>query len=293
MKVNLARPSEESTESNLGVKIISYPDGQRELRLSEVIPSWAASAQVKHFEITARTQQFADLELVIMARRSIAATHPDAAVDLYIPYLPGARSDRRFAKGGVKYLAEVIAPIINRLGFRRVKVVDPHSDVAENVVDGLEKVTFQEVFTEQLAALGTEVALLSPDAGAAKKVYDVGRATGIHKVVSASKNRDPLTGRIVSVEVPASDAKEFVVCDDICDGGRTFVELAVAVREANPGAVLHLLVTHGIFSNPERTREIFTLYSSVSTTNSFRDLTEEEHTWAQDRACKLTQIQLL
>lgn len=288
MRINIARPSEYAA-TEFGVRVITYPDGQRELRLSPpvVMPT------VKKFEVVARTQHFGDLELVIMAKRSLDAEYPGAPVDLYIPYLPGARSDRRFTKGGVRYLAEVIAPVINRLGFRRVKVVDPHSDVAENVVDGLVKVPFQEVFAKQLADLGTEVTLLSPDAGAVKKVYDVGRATGIHKVVSASKNRDPLTGRIVSVEVPASDAKEFVVCDDICDGGKTFVELAVAVREANPACVLHLLVTHGIFSNPERTREIFTLYSSVSTTNSFRDFTEEEREWAQSRSCKFTQIQLL
>ena len=289
MRVNIARPAETASSTDVGVKVIGYPDGQRELRLSHA----AVTGPEEGFNIVSRAQHFADLELVIMAKRSLDGDFPGVPVDLYIPYLPGARSDRKFTKGGVRYLSEVIAPIVNRLGFRSVAVVDPHSDVAENVIDGMAKIPFYEVFAEELLKLGEGVTLLSPDAGAVKKTYDTGRMLGIKKVVSASKNRDPLTGRIVSVTVPPTDAAEIVVCDDICDGGKTFVELANAVKESNPGARMHLFVTHGIFSNPERTQEIFELYDSVCTTNSFRDLTNEEHEWAKHRECRLTQLSLL
>jgi len=36
--------------------------------------------------------------------------------------------------------------------------------------------------------------------------------------------------------------------DDICDGGRTFIESAGLLREAYPEADIHLYVSHGIFS---------------------------------------------
>mgnify|MGYP000559891090 CR=1 FL=1 len=52
----------------------------------------------------------------------------------------------------------------------------------------------------------------------------------IENIVVASKHRDIKTGKITSTEVPGlsteDGAKQFYIVDDICDGGRTFIELA-------------------------------------------------------------------
>ena len=60
--------------------------------------------------------------------------------------------------------------------------------------------------------------------------------------------------------------------DDICDGGRTFIELAKAIRASRPTAEVYLVVTHGIFSNgfAELKKELQKVYSS----NSYSDLNE-------------------
>jgi ribose-phosphate pyrophosphokinase len=42
-------------------------------------------------------------------------------------------------------------------------------------------------------------------------------------------------------------ARDFLIVDDICDGGRTFIELAKVLRPLTSGQV-KLYVTHGIFS---------------------------------------------
>jgi ribose-phosphate pyrophosphokinase len=39
----------------------------------------------------------------------------------------------------------------------------------------------------------------------------------------------------------------FLIVDDICDGGRTFIELAKVLRPLTNGSIF-LYVTHGIFS---------------------------------------------
>lgn len=121
---------------SLGVKITTFPDGQRDLRILHA-PVYPTA------RIEARLRNFSDLDLLIMAKRSLDDLGVEQ-VDLRCPYLPGARSDRRFGKGGTRYLADVVAPIINALGFREVVVWDPHSDVAENVVGRFRNLTEAE-----------------------------------------------------------------------------------------------------------------------------------------------------
>ena len=283
--VSLVSPSEDLVmdspdgDVSLGVKITTFPDGQRDLRIVNLPVHDTA-------RIDARLRNFSDLDLLIMAKRSLDDLGVKE-VDLKCPYLPGARSDRRFGKGGTRYLAEVVAPIINALGFRVVVVWDPHSDVAENVVAKMAKVPFHEVFAGRLSRFDHPM-LASPDAGATKKVYDVASATGITSVLLCSKHRDVATGKITGTHVPGTDhSGDIVVCDDIVDGGRTFTELAKAARASAPSARLHLVVTHGIFSSAPLFDELTRAYSSITTTNSFRDLTEVERTVARDNGCEL------
>ncbi|MFZ9611583.1 MAG: phosphoribosyltransferase, partial [Methylococcales bacterium] len=76
----------------------------------------------------------------------------------------------------------------------------------------------------------------------------------------ASKHRNLETGKIDYTNVPMSvnDAdKDVFIIDDICDGGRTFIEIAKAVDEVRKLSSSvkrehygknYLIVTHGIFS---------------------------------------------
>ena len=57
------------------------------------------------------------------------------------------------------------------------------------------------------------------------------------------------TGNITKTTVLHDDfgGKDCVIVDDICDGGRTFIELAKVLKERGAGKI-GLFVTHGIFS---------------------------------------------
>ena len=63
--------------------------------------------------------------------------------------------------------------------------------------------------------------------------------------------RDVATGDIINTTVnniPNDIAKaRLLVCDDLVDGGRTFIELAKVLKPHNPKEMA-LYVTHGIFS---------------------------------------------
>ena len=61
--------------------------------------------------------------------------------------------------------------------------------------------------------------------------------------------RDTATGNIIRTDISVQDFKgaNLMIVDDICDGGRTFIELAKVLRERNAGKI-ELFITHGIFS---------------------------------------------
>jgi ribose-phosphate pyrophosphokinase len=200
-------------------------------------------------------------------------------VELYVPYFLGGRSDRKFSTGGTNYLKNVICPIINSQSFSKVIVLDPHSDVLEACLDNFEKINNFSLVDEALSYLIKEdednkVALISPDAGALKKIYDVAKHFGISNVITASKVREMSTGTILRTELPTMDLvgiEHIVIIDDICDGGRTFIELAKEIKKQTDKPI-HLIVTHGIFSAGFKT--LFEYFDGIYCTNSIDDIHE-------------------
>ena len=96
-----------------------------------------------------------------------------------------------------------------------------------------------------------DIVLVSPDAGAMKKIFDIAKKSNIENVINAVKVRDIASGKIVCTEIPDISlhaGKEFLIVDDICDGGRTFIELAKAIKKQLPDAILKLCISHAIFS---------------------------------------------
>ena len=122
------------------------------------------------------------------------------------------------------------------------------------------------------------IVLVSPDAGAYKKVFGVGQLFGIENIITASKVRDVKTGKILSTELPSikkyNDSMKYVIVDDICDGGKTFIELSKAIKEQKSDAKIYLIVTHGIFS--KGCDELMEHIERIYTTNSIKDIEPSE-----------------
>ena len=121
---------------------------------------------------------------------------------------------------------------------------------------------------------------MAPDAGALKKCYAFAEAVGAREVVSCSKHRDLKTGKILGLTCEASvGGKDLFVLDDICDGGRTFIEVSRLLRpRANS---IDLAVTHGIFS--KGTNVVAECFDRVYTTNSYhREALSDEQSSASN-----------
>jgi ribose-phosphate pyrophosphokinase len=261
-------------KSFIKYKISKFPDGQQTIDLVDIIPVLFIDKTV---QIKSRLNDFKDLELIICANQALLNIGV-AHVNLYVPYFSGARSDRKFQDGGVNYLKQVICPIINSQNFSSVTVMDPHSDVLEGCLNNFKKESNFKLVYDALTNIDNKdnardrICLVSPDAGAYKKVYDVAKEFKIDNIITATKVRDLKTGNIVRTEIPVLDQHNditYVIVDDICDGGRTFLELAKVIKEGRPTAKVYLVVTHGIFS--AGFNQLSEIIDGIFTTNSVKD----------------------
>jgi ribose-phosphate pyrophosphokinase len=290
INLNLVNPE----TSDIKYKISKFPDGQQTVDLTEWSDVERFSGGVR---INTRLNSFNDLEILICATKALRNI-TNKPITLYVPYFLGSRSDRKFVNGGVNYLKQVICPIINSLNFESVIVMDPHSDVLEACLNNFSKVNNFALVDDALSYLigddeEDQVVLVSPDAGAYKKVFDVAQEFRITNIVTATKVRDLKTGAILRTEVPTLDQHKdlkYIIIDDICDGGRTFIELAKAIKEQRPTAKVCLVVTHGIFSAGYS--EIGQYFEEIYTTNSYKDISEVEFHGSELLPTKVKQLNI-
>jgi ribose-phosphate pyrophosphokinase len=261
-------------------EISKFPDGQQSVKIVEHQYNTFLSLRDRTNSITikSRLNTFQDLELIICANQALKEIGVKS-VKLFIPYCIGGRSDRKFQEGGINYIKTVIAPILNSQNFDEVIIMDPHSDVLEACINNFIKIDNNHLVKFALDNIvkdgGTQdnICLVSPDAGAYKKIFDVATWFGIKEIITASKVRDISTGKILRTEVPSiekyDDGMRYVIVDDICDGGRTFIELAKVIKEQKPNSKIYLVVTHGIFS--AGFGELNNYFERIYTTNSIKE----------------------
>ena len=111
--LNLVNP-----ESSIKYEITKFPDGQQSLRILEEpenLRSYAWLSKIERVDVKSRLASFQDLELIICATQALRELGIKN-ISLTVPYVMGARSDRKFDMGGINYIRTVIAPIINSQG---------------------------------------------------------------------------------------------------------------------------------------------------------------------------------
>lgn len=245
-----------------------FSGGEPHIRILSAVPSGT------EVTVTHRLNSFGAFGMLCLAVDALQRM--DAVIaKLIIPYFPAARQDRVMVPGE-SLSVKVYADIINRLGIKKVVIFDPHSEVAPALLDRVMAVPNHAFVAKVLERIATPVQLVAPDGGALKKIYKLSEYLGGINVVECSKRRDVKTGKLSSFEVFAEEdlkGKDFLVVDDICDGGGTFLGLAQQLRRHHVGK-LYLAVSHGIFYNG--VEELAQYYEKIFTTDSFRNIEHEK-----------------
>ncbi|MGL4572669.1 MAG: phosphoribosyltransferase family protein [Clostridium sp.] len=119
------------------------------------------------------------------------------------------------------------------------------------VIDGHNNESFDRYGVQQesmlpilLSKINEEYFVVAPDKGAKARNSKIGIDT--HICLNKSRENGQVHTVIGEVSDKVVDGKTFVIVDDICDGGRTFVNAANIIKEDYPNSKVVLLVTHAI-----------------------------------------------
>lgn len=158
-----------------------------------------------------------------------------------VPYLPYARQDKDIVNTScwaLHFFAEMMGKCeLHTFDVHNPAFFDQYPNI--KLVNELPEQNIADIVERE----GIDLLLL-PDKGAAARYSQL----SAKEFIVAEKIRDEATGRILETIVPNIPfGKNILVCDDLCDGGRTFIEVAKAVAHCGPNKMI-LYVSHGIFS---------------------------------------------
>jgi len=241
-----------------------FPGGEVGIDIN--IGSERVDYNTKDIRVTSHIKGSDDILALCLTTDAIKRQFPKASLSLHMPYIPYARQDR-VCNTGESLSIKVLSAIINSLGYTSVIVEDPHSPVSEACINGIQVVDQYDLFGYVRSF--SDYFIVAPDAGATKKCDYFAKRVGARGVITCHKTRELSSGKIVGLELNSKEnlkGTNLFVLDDLCDGGRTFIELHKLLSLHNPNKI-ELAVTHGIFSKGV---DIITdLYDHVFTTNSF------------------------
>jgi len=173
----------------------------------------------------------------------------NSVVVLHMPYMPYARQDKDVSNNST-FSLHTLAYLLNGLNFNLVTANDVHNEheTKLNIIN-FHNITIKQVIENMKERVHLDVVCF-PDRGAESRYSKFFTC----KTVVANKIRNQQTGMISNTTIRDNseeiikNAENVLIWDDLCDGGRTFIEVAKILKEINPKIDIDLYVSHGIFS---------------------------------------------
>lgn len=255
--LNLIRPEKSDVKYN----IIQFPDGEPHIVLEDIDRK---DEMLIICRITNPTDLFILMQIGdILNRQCIIFS-------IKILYLMSMRMDRVISYNEA-FSLNVVANIINSMKPTDVIIVEPHSYRSLYLIPN----NINESGTKYISK-NKDYIYVYPDAGAKIRYHNY----FLHeKYICCSKVRDLNTGKLSGFKVENPEViidnpnKSFMVIDDLCDGGGTFVGIASEIKKINPDVKLSIYVTHMV--NPKGIITLSENYDEVYFTNSYKDWQNE------------------
>lgn len=248
------------TIHNKQIDFIQFPSGESHLRgkdsLKDLVPN-------SHIIVELKFQSNDDI--INMMLLDNVLFNDNILYTLNMPYIPSSRQDRCEQSLEAETL-KIYMDIFNNLkACMQIIVLDPHSNESIKHIKQFLKVkeiTDTEMFKTYIMETKpyTNIVVVAPDLGAIDRAnLVVAQLQRIFvskpiQLLTAEKTRDYATGLINGIDlinpeqIAVTDTTQFLVVDDICDGGRTFIELIGKMKEAYGDISADLMVSHGFFT---------------------------------------------
>lgn len=251
------------------IQFETFPNGETRL-IAESFPDFGYVIE----EVGFKYENDSDLIKLLMVKEYIKQVGYGDYGNLLMYYMPYSRMDR--SEGGSPFTLKYVANFINGLGFRKVRIIEPHSDVTPALVNNSESLYINFDLVEKVKEdVGFNEAhdfLVFPDAGAQKR-YSKMKAKN---VLICNKVRDFQTGEIKGLDLigdtSQAGGRRAIIVDDLSSYGGTFVHTSKRLKQEG-FAEVYLLVAHA--ENSIFKGSLFENVDKVFTTDSI--LTEQNH----------------
>ena len=253
---------------------LSFPDGQPHIKLKNV-------SKVSPVLVIASPKNMEDFIMIALTKSALDETGHKLRKTLRLLYMPGARQDR-VCNPGEPFTLKVFCNMINNMAFHSVQICHPHSEITRSLLWNPYEYILSD-WQANIVLRRKNIAytvsgpdgelecpiLIAPDKGAAVEVKHLPAKTGLPHL-SFEKVRRPSDGVITGMKMLGDKdlgGRNCVIVDDICDGGRTFIECAKILKEKGANDIF-LVVTHGIFS--KGFKELSKYFKGIYTSDSIR-----------------------
>lgn len=231
---------------NEEIKPTIFPDGTSQIwklpkHVIELI------GELSYITVRWEFENEAELFHVIQLAELITNINVDSTLILCCPYLPYGRQDKEVDNEST-FALTVFCCLITGY-YDKLITVDAHNPKAKAFSNLLcfENINPIDEIRHAVDKSRSDL-ICAPDIGASTR-YDI----KFHLVMK--KVRDQSTGEIVGLDLDLDKSidpgeivgKSVILVDDICDGGRTFIEASKVLYQHGASAV-NLYVSHGIFS---------------------------------------------
>jgi len=252
------------TGTMLEYRVWTFPSGE----LGVVITSFQRM-QVTPMRIVGSVQSSDHIMELLLLVNALRVLEGDRPIHLVMPYCAYSRQDR-VCNHGESLSVKVFAQLINSCNFASVACYDNHSDVSTALINNCISIDLSMIFEKWGGDNLLYDYLLSPDAGANKKVFRLAKELQV-PTIRADKVRDTITGEITGTTILADKQiklhSDILVIDDIAANGGTFIPIVKKLHDIDPTFNVDLYVTHGFFhSGVDKLLEAG--YRRIITTNS-------------------------
>lgn len=215
----------------------TFPNGETRVN-GEQIKNYQSSIN----QIEFKYENDSDLIKLLFVKKHLEELNTKSYLIIY--YMPYSRMDR--VEGNSVFTLKYVSEFINNLGFEKVTIVEPHSDVTPALINKslaiYPSISILEDVVSEVGFDSEKDYLFFPDQGAAKRYSKVKG----YKSLIGFKERDFQTGQIKSLQMVGDVAEQgfkAIILDDLSSYGGTFILSAERLREAGATEV-YLLVAH-------------------------------------------------
>lgn len=233
----------DSLKSDIHWTKFTFNDGEVHIKFDGELP------RKEEYKVVCRIKSANDL-FILMQVGDILDRH-EITYTLYITYLMGMRMDRVMTFNEA-FSLKVVANMINTLNYEHVYIFEPHSDRTLKLIknsDELDMLSENRTYTTLLNKwCDVDTVICYPDKGAYKRYINPNKFGISKNTIVLGKTRSVETGEITGMEIVEKNIihkpNRIVIIDDLCDGGRTFIEANKLLKKEYPDVSVELFVKH-------------------------------------------------